>query len=86
MLLASQMEIVLATLPGDSPTSAHSIGGAVLAGVVHGFTNGLTIQESARWAAAYAIAALRNGGLANTHLTDIQNLLPKIDVRLFNVM
>ena len=86
VLLASQMEIVLATLPGDSPTSAHGIGGAVLAGVVHGFTNGLTIQESARWAAAYANAALRNGGLANTHHTDVQNLLPKIDVRLFNVM
>jgi 1-phosphofructokinase len=86
VLLASQMEIVLATLPGDAPSSAHSIGGAVLAGVVHGFTNGLTLQETARWSAAFANAALRKRGLANTALPDIQTLLPKIDVRLFNVM
>ena len=86
VLLASQMEIVLATLPGGAPTSAHSIGGAVLAGIVHGFTNGLTVQETARWASAFANAALRNGGLGNTQLPNIQSLLPKIDVRLFNVM
>jgi 1-phosphofructokinase len=86
VLLASQMEIVLATLPGNVPTSAHGIGGAVLAGVVHGFVNGLTLQETVRWAAAFANAALRNGGLSQTRLPDVQNLLPKIDVRLFNVM
>ncbi len=86
ILLASQMEIVLATLPGEAPTNAHSIGGAVLSGIVHGFANGLTLQETARWSAAFANAALRKRGLMNTRLADIQLLLPKIDVRLFNVM
>ncbi|MEA4811282.1 MAG: hexose kinase [Anaerolineaceae bacterium] len=86
VLLASQSEIVLANLPGSEPVNDHGITGAIMAGIVHGFANGLTIQEAARWSAAFGNAVIRKGGMPQVELGDVQNLLPKVDVRLFNVM
>lgn len=61
--------------------SAVGAGDATVAGFVHGLTQGLSFPEALRLAAAAGAAVVLTPGTELCHLQDVEEILPKVELR-----
>ena len=86
LLLASQQEMMLATPPKVSIRNVTGAGDALMAGMAYGFARGMDLREIARLGAAFSAVAVTNVSLASVKNSDVEAMLPRVEVRTVNVM
>ena len=86
LLLASQQEMMLATPPKVSIRNVTGAGDALMAGMAYGFARGMDLREIARLGAAFSAVAVATASLASVKNSDVEAMLPRVDVRTVNVM
>ncbi len=86
LLLASQQEMMLATPPKVSIRNVTGAGDALMAGMAYGFARGMDLREIARLGAAFSAVAVTTESLASVKNSDVEAMLPRVEVRTVNVM
>ena len=86
LLLASQQEMMLATPPKVSIRNVTGAGDALMAGMAYGFARGMDLREIARLGAAFSAVAVATASLASVKNSDVEAMLPRVEVRTVNVM
>ena len=86
LLLASQQEMMLATPPKVSIRNVTGAGDALMAGMAYGFARGMDLREIARLGAAFSAVAVTTVSLASVKNSDVEAMLPRVEVRTVNVM
>ncbi len=86
LLLASQQEMMLATPPKVSIRNVTGAGDALMAGMAYGFARGMDLREIARLGAAFSAVAVTTVSLASVKYSDVEAMLPRVEVRTVNVM
>ena len=86
LLLASQQEMMLATPPKVSIRNVTGAGDALMAGMAYGFARELDLREIARLGAAFSAVAVATASLASVKNSDVEAMLPRVEVRTVNVM
>ena len=86
LLLASQQEMMLATPPKVSIRNVTGAGDALMAGMAYGFARGMDLREIARLGAAFSAVAVTTVSLASVKNSDLEAMLPRVEVRTVNVM
>jgi len=86
LLLASQQEMMLATPPKVSIRNVTGAGDALTAGMAYGFARGMDLREIARLGAAFSAVAVTTVSLASVKNSDVEAMLPRVEVRTVNVM
>lgn len=86
VLLASQNKIVLAMPPKMAPRNVTGAGDAIMAGLAYGFSQNMPLNEVALWAAAFGAVVISTEWLASVSITDLRDMLPRVEVRTVNVM
>ena len=86
LLLASQQEMMLATPPKVSIRNVTGAGDALMAGMAYGFARGMDLREIARLGAAFSAVAGTTVSLASVKNSDVEAMLPRVEVRTVNVM
>ena len=86
LLLASQQEMMLATPPKVSIRNVTGAGDAIMAGMAYGFARGMDLREIARLGAAFSAVAVTTVSLASVKNSDVEAMLPRVEVRTVNVM
>jgi fructose-1-phosphate kinase PfkB-like protein len=57
-----------------------------MAGLAYGFARGMYLREIARLGAAFSAIAVATESLASVKNSDVEEMLPRVDVRTVNVM
>ena len=86
LLLASQQEMMLATPPKVSIRNVTGAGDALMAGMAYGFAREMDLREIARLGAAFSAIAVTTVSLASVKNSDVEAMLPRVEVRTVNVM
>ncbi|HOV30973.1 MAG TPA: 1-phosphofructokinase family hexose kinase [Anaerolineaceae bacterium] len=86
LLLASQQEMMLATPPKVSIRNVTGAGDALMAGMAYGFARGMDLREIARLGAAFSAVAVTTESLTSVKNSDVEAMLPRVEVRTVNVM
>jgi fructose-1-phosphate kinase PfkB-like protein len=86
LLLASQQEMMLATPPKVSIRNVTGAGDALMAGMAYGFARGMDLRDIARLGAAFSAVAVTTESLASVKNSDVEAMLPRVEVRTVNVM
>ncbi len=86
LLLASQQEMMLATPPKVSIRNVTGAGDALMAGMAYGFAREMDLREIARLGAAFSAVAVTTVSLASVKNSDVEAMLPRVEVRTVNVM
>ena len=86
LLLASQQEMMLATPPKVNIRNVTGAGDALMAGMAYGFARELHLREIARLGAAFSAVAVATASLASVKNSDVEAMLPRVEVRTVNVM
>ena len=86
VLLASQNVILLATPPKMATRNVTGASDAVMAGLAYGFSRDMSLNETARWAAAFGAVVISKELLASVSLEELREMLPRVEVRTVNVM
>ena len=86
LLLASQQEMMLATPPKVSIRNVTGAGDALMAGMAYGFARGMDLREIARLGAAVSAVAVTTVSLASVKNSDVEAMLPRMEVSTVNVM
>ena len=86
LLLASQQEMMLATPPKVSIRNVTGAGDALMAGMAYGFAREMDLREIARLGAAFSAVAVATASLASVKNSDVEAMLPRVEVRTVNVM
>lgn len=86
LLLASQHEMIYAKPPRLSVKNESGAGDSLMAGLIYGQLKGWALLEVARWAVATGAAASETEGVSEFDVRRIQEILPKVDASVINVM
>ena len=57
-----------------------------MAGMAYGFARGMDLREIARLGAAFSAVAVTTESLASVKNSDVEAMLPRVEVRTVNVM
>jgi len=86
LLLASQRQMVFATPPKVTVRNAAGSGDALMAGLIYAQLREYDLVEVARWAVATGTASVETEGVSEFDIERIQELLPKVESKVINVM
>jgi 1-phosphofructokinase family hexose kinase len=86
LLFASQQEMVYAYPPKTSVRNAAGSGDALLSGLLYAQMKEMPLVEVARWAVATGTASVETEGISTFSIQRVQELLPKINAKVINVM
>jgi 1-phosphofructokinase family hexose kinase len=86
LLLATQKEMVFATPPKISVHNTTGSGDTAMAAIIYAQLKGMSLVETAQWAAATSAASVETVGVSEFSIARIQELLPQIEAKIINVM
>jgi fructose-1-phosphate kinase PfkB-like protein len=69
-----------------APRNVTGAGDTIMAGLAYGFSQNMPLNEIALWAAAFGAVVISTEWLASVSPTDLQEMLPRVEVRTVNVM
>jgi len=84
-LFADRNQRLLVRPPNVRVSSTVGAGDALVAGLVYGEAQGLSLTEQARWATAVAAASVAQPGTQAGQLNDVEKLLPKVIIEEMRV-
>ncbi len=86
ILLATQSEMVFASPPKINVHNATGSGDTAMAAIIYAQLKGMSLVETAQWAAATSAASVETVGVSEFSIERVQELLPQIEAKVINVM
>jgi len=86
LLMATQSEMVFATPPKINVHNTTGSGDTAMAAIIYAQLKGMSLVETAQWAAATSAASVETVGVSEFSIERIQELLPQIEAKIINVM